>query len=131
MQAVEAYGLTPHLNVCDCRDALAVPQPPEVRQDQFLIRDDGPARKNGIAEVSVRARVHACGIIDVGHPHRRGDPLRRRRVHFLQHDDIGAAQRHVRLERVDRALDLARVLEVERHDAQRRQRRVRVEGDGL
>ena len=79
----------------------------------------------------MRPGVDACGIIDVRHPHRGRDPLRRGRIHFLQHDDVGAAQRRVRLEGVDRAVDLLRVLEVERDHAQRRQRRWRGECDGL
>ena len=91
---------------------LRVTQAANVRQHQFLVGDNWPARQDGIAEVVPQLGMDDGGVIDPGHPERIGNAPRSLRIHLLQHDDVGIGQRRPRLEHVDRPVDVLAPLDV-------------------
>ena len=99
-------------------DALRMTQAADVRQQQFFVRHDRPAREDRVAEVVSQLGVHRRGIVDPRHPQCVGDASSPLRVHLLEHDDVRVRQRRARREHVDRAVDVFAPLHVVGHHPQ-------------
>jgi hypothetical protein len=89
-----------------------------VWQNELGVADDRPAREHGVSEVAARSAVEERGVVDVPHPEGFGDAPRPRRIHFLEQEDVGLAERGVRRQQCDGSVDVATEGDVERHDPQ-------------
>jgi len=80
---------------------------------------EGPRREDGRAEVVARLRVDRAREVDVVHAEGAGNAVHAGRVHLLEQQDVRVAQRRAGPEQRDCPVNLARELDVERHDLER------------